>query len=80
MNHRPRLKARRRMDARAGFDKRRRMDAGARLDDGLAELIAAGGAVAAVGRADGMPQGADELEVQLRGDQIDGGRDSHVRA
>jgi hypothetical protein len=55
------------------------MDARARLDPRVAELIAAMGAGRLIGGRDGVPHGAHELEIQLRGDQIDRGSDSHTR-
>jgi len=80
MDHRPRLEARRGMNVGAGLEFGRGMDARARLDPGFAELIAALGAGRLIGGFNGVPHGAHELEIQLRGDQIDGGRDSHARA
>ena len=70
---------RRGMNVGARLKPGRGMDARARLDSRFAELIAAVGAGRLIGGRDGVPHGAHELEIQLRGDQIDGGRDSHAR-
>ena len=78
MKNRPRLEARRGMNARPGFDKGPGMKARAGLDDRLGQMIAAEVATRFVGRAHGVPQHAHELEVQRGGDQSDRGGGSHA--
>ena len=77
MDYRPRIEARRGVDAGAGLNNGLRMDVGARFDGRrvAAGIVDAGGLICG---ADGLADGAHELEIQLGGDQIDGGRESHA--
>jgi hypothetical protein len=69
-------------DVRAWVNVRPRLDMGARMDLRARLDARAAGALARarclVGSADGLPKRAHELEVQLCGNQICGGGDSHA--